>query len=60
MSTLLNEIEPLKESALADLAGATDLAALEQAKAAWLGTHGKWTALMKRLGTLPKEEKPAV
>src|SRR5207253_102680 len=27
-------------------------------KGAWLGANGKFTALMKRLGTLSKEEKP--
>jgi len=57
--SLLNEIEPLKQSALADLKSAPDLAALEQTKGAWVGPHGKFTALMKQLGTLSKEEKPA-
>src|SRR5512138_773554 len=57
--SLLNEIEPLKQSALAELKSAADLAALEQTKGAWIGPHGKFTALMKQLGTLPKEEKPA-
>ena len=57
--SLLNEIEPLKQSALADLTAASDLAALEQAKGAWIGPHGRFTALMKQLGGLPKEEKPA-
>jgi phenylalanyl-tRNA synthetase alpha chain len=57
--SLLNEIEPLKQSALAELRVASDLAALEQTKGAWIGPHGKFTALMKQLGTLPKEEKPA-
>jgi phenylalanyl-tRNA synthetase alpha chain len=57
--SLLNEIEPLKQSALADLRAATDPAALEHAKGAWVGPHGKFTALMKQLGTLSKEEKPA-
>jgi phenylalanyl-tRNA synthetase alpha chain len=56
---LLDQIEPLKQSALAELRAAPDLAALEQTKGAWLGSHGKFTALMKQLGTLPKEEKPA-
>ena len=37
---------------------APDLAALEQAKGGQLGAQGKFTALMKQLGTLPKEEKP--
>jgi len=56
---LLNEIEPLKQAALADLKAAPDLAALEQAKGAWIGPNGQFTALMKQLGTLSKEEKPA-
>ncbi|HYG21856.1 MAG TPA: phenylalanine--tRNA ligase subunit alpha [Verrucomicrobiae bacterium] len=57
--SFLNEIEPLKQAALAELSGASDLAALEQTKGAWMGANGKLTGLMKQLGTLPKEEKPA-
>ncbi len=57
--SLLNEIDPLKQSALAELKAAPDLATLEQTKGAWIGPNGKFTALMKQLGTLPKEEKPA-
>jgi len=59
MAGLLDEIEPLKQSALAGLKAAPDLAALEQAKGNWIGPNGRFTALMKQLGTLPKEEKPA-
>ncbi len=55
----LDEIEPLKQAALAELRGAPDLAALEQTKGIYLGAQGKFTALMKQLGSLPKEEKPA-
>ena len=58
MPGLLDEIEPLKQAALAELKAAPDAAALEQTKGAWLGAHGKFTALMKQLGTLSKEEKP--
>lgn len=57
--SLLNEIEPLKQAALTDFKAAADLAALEQAKGAWIGANGRFTGLMKQLGTLPKEEKPA-
>jgi phenylalanyl-tRNA synthetase alpha chain len=53
------DIEPLKQAALADLTAAPDLAALEQAKGAWLGPQGKFTAAMRELGKLPKEERPA-
>jgi phenylalanyl-tRNA synthetase alpha chain len=56
---LLDDIEPLKKTALADLKFAPDPAALEQTKGAWLGANGKFTALMKQLGTLSKAEKPA-
>jgi len=55
----LDEIEPLKQAALAELRAAPDLAALEHARVNYLGSHGKFTALMKQLGTLTKEEKPA-
>ena len=59
MAGFLDEIEPLKQTARAELKAAPDLAALEQTKGAWIGPHGKFTALMKQLGTLSKEEKPA-
>jgi len=56
---LLEQIEPLKQSALAELRNAADPAALEQARVNFLGVHGKFTALMKQLGGLSKEERPA-
>src|SRR5205814_9085172 len=59
MAGVLDEIEPLRLSALAELRAAGDLASLEQARVNFLGSHGKFTALMKELGTLPKEQKPA-
>ncbi|MBL9129205.1 MAG: phenylalanine--tRNA ligase subunit alpha, partial [Verrucomicrobiales bacterium] len=58
MATLLEEIEPLKSAALDALRAAADLPALEQAKGAFLGPEGRFTALMKRLGSLAKEERP--
>ncbi len=59
MAGFLEQIEPLKQAALAELLAAPDLAALEQARVNYLGSHGKFTALMKQLGALSKEEKPA-
>src|SRR5262249_56227223 len=59
MAAFLEQLEPLKQSALAELRAAPDLSALEQARVNYLGSHGKFTALMKQLGSLPKEEKPA-
>ena len=49
----------MKRAALADLRAAPDLATLEQARVNHLGSHGRFTALMKGLGALPKEVKPA-
>jgi phenylalanyl-tRNA synthetase alpha chain len=54
----LDDIEPLKQAALAELNAAADLPALDAAKGAWVGPHGKFTGLMKQMGTLSKEEKP--
>ena len=53
------EIENLKQAALAEFNAAQDLKALDQAKVDYLGSHGKFTALLKSLGTLSKEERPA-
>ncbi len=57
--SFLDQIEPLKQSALAEMRNALNAPALEQARVAYLGIHGKLTSLMKQLGTLSKEEKPA-
>lgn len=56
----LPDVTALKAEALAAFAEAQSLAALEQARAAYLGVHGRFTALLKGLGNLPKEERPAV
>jgi phenylalanyl-tRNA synthetase alpha chain len=58
--TILEQIEPLKQAALAELRAAADLAALEQTRVSYLGSHGKFTGLLKQLGSLTKEEKPLV
>jgi len=56
MAGFLDQIEPLKQSALAELRAAQDLAALEQARVNYLGSHGKFTALMKQLGSCQKRK----
>jgi phenylalanyl-tRNA synthetase alpha chain len=58
MAGFLDEIEPIKAAALAEFQSASDLAALEQARVSFLGSNGRFTALLKKLGSLPKEEKP--
>jgi phenylalanyl-tRNA synthetase alpha chain len=59
MAGILEQIEPLTQAALAEFAAAADLSALEQARVNFLGANGKFTAVMKQMGALPREEKPA-
>ncbi|MGA1238942.1 MAG: phenylalanine--tRNA ligase subunit alpha [Limisphaerales bacterium] len=59
MASLLSDLDPLKQAATQELQAATDIPALERSKGAWIGPNGKFTALMKQLGSLPKEERPA-
>jgi len=56
--SLVQEIEPLKQSAMAELAAASDLPALDQARVKFLGANGSFTGLLKQLGSAPKEERP--
>jgi phenylalanyl-tRNA synthetase alpha chain len=58
--TLLEQIEPLKNAVQVELQAAKDLAALDQVRVNYLGANGKLTGLLKQLGSLSKEERPAV
>src|SRR5580765_660141 len=58
-NALLEQIEQIKQAALTDFNGAADPAALDQLRVKFFGSHGQFTALMKQLGSLSKEEKPA-
>ena len=53
----MDELAQIVESARADFAAAQQSAALEDAKARYLGKSGALTALMKTLGALPPEQK---
>jgi phenylalanyl-tRNA synthetase alpha chain len=59
MAGILEQIEPLKQSALEEFRAAPGLPELESARISHLGANGKFTGLMKQLSSLPKEEKPA-
>lgn len=59
MSDLLQQVEPLKHEALQALQSAGTQPELEQIKGKYLGPQGQFTGLMKQLGSLPKEERPA-
>lgn len=54
---MMDELTQLIESAKADFAAATQPAALEDAKARYLGKSGAVTMLMKGLGALAPEER---
>jgi len=53
----MDDVEAIVDRALTDLARAGDPAALENAKARYLGRSGELTALLKSLGRLPAEER---
>ncbi|MCX7872278.1 MAG: phenylalanine--tRNA ligase subunit alpha [Verrucomicrobiae bacterium] len=57
--SLITEIETLRLAALKELKEAEDVPSLEKIKSQWFGPNGKLTAMMKQMGTLPKEERPA-
>ncbi len=49
----------LQCAALEAIAAAADLASLDQVRVRYLGKSGELTALLKQLGTLPADERPA-
>ncbi len=53
----MTDIAQIEQRILADVAAASDEAALEAARVAALGKNGAITALLKTLGTLPPEER---
>jgi phenylalanyl-tRNA synthetase alpha chain len=60
MSTLLQDLEQLRQEAEAALAQTTTTEASEGWYRAYLGRSGKMTAILRGLGQLSKEERPLV
>jgi phenylalanyl-tRNA synthetase alpha chain len=56
--SLQERLPAILAAAQQELRAAPDLAALDRAKGRFLGAEGAFTALMKELGSLPKEERP--
>lgn len=54
------QIDNIGKSALAAVNGAETVAELNAVRVKYLGKNGEMTALMKMLGTVTKEERPAV
>ena len=57
---MLADLDDLQTTALAELAAATDAAALETWRIAYLGSKGRLKAMMPLLKDVSKEDKPAV
>jgi len=55
---MLDQIEPLTEEALQALQSAGNLSDLDAARVKYLGVNGQFTALLKQMGSLPKEQRP--
>src|SRR3954462_10624479 len=55
-----HELEQLRDSALAEVANATEEQALEAARVRYLGRSGSISAWADRMKSLGKEEKPVV
>lgn len=55
----MENLEALTQEALSKVESAADLAALDQVRVEYLGKKGNITALLKGLGKLSKEERPA-
>ena len=55
----MSELTDLTARALAEIARASDLAALEDVRVRWLGKKGSFTEQAKSLGALPAAERPA-
>jgi phenylalanyl-tRNA synthetase alpha chain len=55
---MLEQIEPLTQEAIQALEGASKLEELDQARVQYLGVNGLFTALLKQMGSLPKEDRP--
>ncbi|TSA50957.1 MAG: phenylalanine--tRNA ligase subunit alpha, partial [Nitrosomonadales bacterium] len=56
----MQNLENILPDAQRDFAACATLADLEQAKAVYLGKSGALTELLKQLGKLSAEERPAV
>lgn len=59
MSESVNDLEAMHEAASSAIAGAGDLTQLQAIRVQFLGSKGRITGLLKQLGKLPKEDRPA-
>jgi phenylalanyl-tRNA synthetase alpha chain len=60
LTDLTRELETLRDEALASIAGATDVAALEAIDLDVLGKKGRLTVVLRGIGALPAEDRPRI
>ncbi|MDP2182393.1 MAG: phenylalanine--tRNA ligase subunit alpha [Actinomycetota bacterium] len=58
--SVIQDLEALRKRALVEIAAAGDLAVLDEVRVAYLGKKGSLTAVLRGLGQLSAEERPAV
>jgi phenylalanyl-tRNA synthetase alpha chain len=56
--SITDELQQQRDAALAQIAAASDLAALDAVRVAYLGKKGSLTVVLRGLGTLPPEKRP--
>ncbi len=57
---MFDQLDALKAEALGAIEGATDEAALRELEVHYLGRKGAITAVLKGMGSVPKEERPKI
>ncbi|MDO8963334.1 MAG: phenylalanine--tRNA ligase subunit alpha [Coriobacteriia bacterium] len=57
--SLIEELQQLREAGVAAIAAADDLTALDAVRVAYLGKKGSLTGILRGLGALSSEERPA-
>jgi len=60
MDSISEQIEGLRSEALREIGECSDAKGLEQLRVKYLGRKGKVTAILRSIGSLPKEERPFV
>jgi phenylalanyl-tRNA synthetase alpha chain len=60
LGELTRDLEAVRDEALASIAGAADIAALEAIEVETLGKKGRLTAILRGIGALPADDRPRV
>ena len=58
-SGIANQIETLKSKAISELESVSSVEALDEWRVSFLGRRGELTQLLRGIGSLPTEDRPA-